>query len=111
MEFLVTNPHQHNIRQYILHDIIPHLLRNGFSSINGIAVGFVGSLLGTRTVVNYAEVLKRNLSATVNNFNQESLNTNVFRKRKQLIPSYNRDGNPRGTSETNSTRNKHNERK
>ena len=80
--FLVQIQHQHTVRQYILQQIIPNLERNGLPSINGIAAGVSGSLLGTTTVGNYAEVLKRNLSTNANDFNQESLNTNVFQKRK-----------------------------
>ena len=79
--FLVNIQHQHTVRQYILQHIIPNLERNGLPSINGIAAGVAGSLLGTTTVGNYSEVINRNLSSKAIDFYQDSLNVNTLRKR------------------------------
>ena len=57
--FVVDKTHADKIRHYILHTVIPDLEENGLPVINGIVAGVAGSLMGTTTVGNYAEVLKK----------------------------------------------------
>ena len=73
--------------------MIPDLEENGLPVINGIVAGVTGSLMGTKTVGKYAEVLKKNLTDTSVDFTQDNYNLVRARKRQNIIPTYGREDN------------------
>ena len=85
--------HADKLRHYIINTVIPDLEENGLPVINGIVSGVAGSLMGTTTVGNYAEVLKKNLTSTSVDFSQDSYNSVRARKRQHIIPTYGRENN------------------
>ena len=91
--FIVEKVHADKLRHYIINTVIPDLEENGLPVINGIVAGVAGSLMGTTTVGNYAEVLKKNLTSTSVDFSQDSYNSVRARKRQHIIPTYGRENN------------------
>ena len=95
--FIVKKAHADKLRHYVLNTVIPDLENNGLPIINGIVAGVAGSLMGTTTVGNYAEVLKRNLTKDSVDFTKANLNQIPVRKRQHVIPTYAREETARST--------------
>ena len=66
---------------------------NGLPVINGIVAGVAASLMGTTTVGNFVEVLKRTLTQNAVDFTKEDLNRVHPHKRQHIIPMYAREEN------------------
>ena len=83
--------HSDRLRHYIINTVIPQLEANGLPGINVIIAGVAGSLMGTTTIGNYAEVLKQTLTQNAVDFTKKDLNRVQARKRQHIIPMYARE--------------------